>query len=301
MKRTVGALGLLGLLCAVSLPAAHAAALLTDDFSTDKLLKDPLTYMQGFGTAQVNAKAAGDPVPPPFYIHDGYLSSINADKSIFNSDGTGADEVAAIDTTVDPDPHFPYVLLFGDPKMADVAVQMKIASWDQNTGALALILRATPKTKPEDKDTWYQFTYLTNGGTAGDVTGTNEGITPDQATSGVPVISASPTLRIMKVVNSKWKVLAETDYNKSKDHIPEINLAGVDHDASGGGDQDNPIGATFRFVAKGNVLQAWAQLPGKPAIKYLEVTDDELKAGKVGITHTDYDPIFDDLLIEDAP
>jgi len=64
MKRTVGALGLLGLLCAVSLPAAHAAALVTDDFSTDKLLKDPLTYMQGFGTAQVTAKAAGDPAPP---------------------------------------------------------------------------------------------------------------------------------------------------------------------------------------------------------------------------------------------
>jgi len=217
-----------------------------------------------------------------------------------NSDGTGADEVAAIDTTVDPDPHFPYVLLFGDPKMADVAVQMKIYSIDQSTGALGLILRATPKTKPEDKDTWYQFTYLTNGA-AGDVTGTNEGLTPDQVASGVQVISASPTLRIMKVVNSKWTVLAETDFNKSKDHIPEVNFVGVDHDTSGGSDADNPTGATFRFVAKGNVLQAWASLPGKPAIKYLEVTDDELKAGKAGITHTDYNPTFDDLLIEDAP
>ena len=79
------------------------------------------------------------------------------------------------------------------------------------------------------------------------------------------------------------------------------NNAGVDHDPSGGGDNDNATGATFRFVVKGNVLQAFAALPGKPFIKYLEATDSDLTAGKVGITHTDYDPIFDDLLVEPAP
>jgi hypothetical protein len=295
MKRASVALGILGLVCAVSLPATHAATLLQDDFSTDKLLKDPLTYVQGFGTSQVN----NDATTPPFYIHDGYLSSISPDMSILSSDGTGADEVAALAPT-DP-PHYPFVLLTGDPKWADVAIQMKIYSYDQNTGRLALILRATPKTKPTDPDSWYEFAYLTSGGTAGDVTGTNEGLTADQVASGIQPVSATPTLRIEKVVKNKWKVLAETDYDKSKDHIPEINLAGVDHDASGGGDQSNPTGAVFRFVAKGNVLQAWAALPGKPFIKYLEVTDTDLTAGKVGITHTDYDPIFDDLLVEDAP
>jgi len=300
MKRSVGALGILGLLCAVALPAANAAALLTDDFSSDKLLKDPLTYVQGFGTSQATAKAAGE-TAPPFYIHDGYLSSLSPDGTYRSSDGTGNDEIAALDPSVDPDPHFPYVMLFGDPKLADVAMQLKIYSIDQSTGALGLILRATPKTKPEDKDTWYQMTYSTNGA-AGDVAApSNEGITPDQLASGLPQIEVSPTLRILKVVNNKWTVLGVTDFNKSKDHIPEVNLVGVDHDPSGGGDQDNPTGATFRFVAKGNVLQAFAALPGKPFIKYLEVTDDELKAGKVGITHTQYDPAFDDLLIEPAP
>src|SRR5205085_2641462 len=161
----------------------------------------------------------------------------------------------------------------------------------------AVILRATPKAKPTDPDTWYQFTYVTSGSTPGDVAGTNEGITPDQLASGINPITGTPALRIMKVVNNKWKLLAETDNVTSKDHIPEVNLAGADHDPSGGGDQANPTGATFRFVAKGNVLQAFCALPGKPFIKYLEVTDEELKAGKVGLTHCDYDPIFDDLLV----
>ena len=142
---------------------------------------------------------------------------------------------------------------------------------------------------------------MTSGSTPGDVAGTNEGLTPDQVASGILPVTATPTLRIMKVVNNKWKLLAETDFNKSKDHIPEVNLAGADHDASGGGDASNPTGATFRFVAKGSLLQAFAALPGKPFIKYLEVSDDELKAGLVGLTHCDYDPIFDDLLVEDAP
>jgi len=301
MKRAVGALGVLGLLCAVALPAANAAALLTDDFSTDKLLKDPLTYVQGFGTSQATAKAAGDTTAVPFYIHDGYLSSLSPDGTYRSSDGTGNDEIAALDPSVDPDTHYPYVLLFGDPKLADVAMQMRIYSIDQNTGSLGLILRATPKTKPEDKDSWYEFQYVTSGGTAGDVAGTNEGLTTDQVTSGIVPVTATPTLRILKVVNSKWTLLAETYFNKSKDHIPEINLAGVDHDSSGGGDADNPTGAVFRFVAKGNVLQAFAALPGKPFIKYLETTDNDLKAGKLGIMHTQYDPVFDDLLVEDAP
>lgn len=291
MKRSVVILGLLGLIWAVPLRAANVAVLYQDDFSTDKLLKDPSTYVQGYGTSERN-----DSTAVPFYIHDGYLSSISPDGSILSSDGTGVDENTP---PLDP-PSVPFMLLTGDPTWADAAVQMKIYSYDQNTGTLGLILRATPKTKPTDPDNWYQFTYFTTGSTPGPVTGTNEGITPDQAASGIQPLTSTPTLRIMKVVNNKWKVLAETDFSKSKDHIPEINLAGADHDASGGGDQSNPTGATFRFVAKGNVLQAFCALPGKPFIKYLEVTDDDLKAGKVGLTHCDYDPIFDDLLVEAA-
>jgi hypothetical protein len=294
VKRSVVALGILGLVWALAMPAANAAAvvLLKDDFSTDALLKSSATYVQGYGTAERN-----DATAVPFYIHDGYLSSISADGSIMNSDGTGADEN---NPPLDP-PSVPFMLLTGDPKWADVAVQIKMYSFDQNTGAFGVIVRATPKTKPTDPDSWYQFTYVTSGSTPGDVAGTNEGLTPDQVASGILPVTATPTLRIMKVVNNKWKLLAETDFDTSKDHIPEVNLAGVDHDASGGSDSSNPTGATFRFVAKGSLLQAFASLDGVKFTKYLEVTDDELKAGLVGLTHCDYDPIFDDLLVEEAP
>src|SRR5260370_19230015 len=50
MKRSVVALGILGLVCAVALPGANAAVLLKDDFSTDALLKSKDTHQQGFGS-----------------------------------------------------------------------------------------------------------------------------------------------------------------------------------------------------------------------------------------------------------
>jgi hypothetical protein len=292
MKRTVGALGLLGLVCAVALPAANAAVLLKDDFSTDALLKAKTTFIQGFGGLQRN----NDATTPVFYVADGHLSSINPDGLGMSSDGTGADENVDV---MDP-PSVPYVLLTGDPKWADVAVQIDMYSFDQSTGTFSVIMRATPKTKPTDPDSWYAFSYVTNGGTPGDVTGTNEGLTPDQVASGILPLTATPTLRIMKVVKNKWTLLAETDFNKSKAHIPEVTATGYDHDTAHDGSGD-PTGATFRFVAKGNVLQAFTALPGKPFDKMLEVTDGDLTAGLVGLAHCDYDPIFDNLLVEDAP
>ena len=143
VKRSVVALGVLGLVCAVAIPAANAAAvtLLKDDFSTDALLKSKATQVQGFGTAERNNAAA-----VPFYIHDGYLSSISADGSIMNSDGTGADEN---NPPQDP-PSVPFMLLTGDPKWADVAMQIKMYSFDQNTGTFGVIVRAAPNTKPTD-------------------------------------------------------------------------------------------------------------------------------------------------------
>jgi hypothetical protein len=291
MKRSVVALSIVGLVCAVSLPAANAAVLLKDDFSTDALLKSSATYVQGFG---MHARDE-DPTLLPWYIYGGELtSSPNDGSSTGGSDGTGANNTQSDPPTVD------FLLLTGDKSWADVSMQTKVYSNGQNTGSFALIVRAAPKTKPTDPDSWYEFAYTTNGTTPGDVTPTLEGITHDQDASGIPGTDASPNLRIMKVVNNKWKILAETDYNKSKDHIPEVNNAGADHDTNGDG-TGTPTGATFRFVAKGNVLQGFASLDGVKFTKYLEVTDDELKAGKVGLAHCDYDPIFDDLLVEDAP
>jgi len=92
-------------------------------------------------------------------------------------------------------------------------------------------------------------------------------------------------------VNGTWKVLAETDADTAKTPIPTV--------MNGGDNQDT--GATFRFVAKGNLLQAFIALPGQKAEKFLEAKDDEIKAGRVGVNQYDYNPVFDDLLVEDAP
>jgi len=295
MKRSVVILGLLGLVCAVSLPAANAAVLLKDDFSTDAILKSKDTFQQGFGSHARDE----DPTLVPWYVYGGGLES-SPMGSTGGSDGTGANNTQSDPPTVD------FMLLTGDPAWADVSIQSRVYSDGQNTGSWGLILRATPKTKPTDPDTWYEFAVVTNGTTdSGDVSGdvsspTGEGITHDQADSGIQNITVTPTLRIYKVVKNKWKVLAETDFHKSAVHIPEVNNIGYDHDTSHDG-SGTPTGATFRFVAKGNVLQAWASVDGVKFNKYLEVTDDELKAGKVGFTHCEYNPVFHDLLVEDAP
>src|SRR5205085_10367014 len=120
---------------------------------------------------------------------------------------------------------------------------------------------------------------------------TKETLSPQMDASGIEPADSVPAIRIYKAVNGKFTLLGEVNFDTSKIPIPEVNAAGPDNDP----------GATFRFVAKGNVLQAWCNLTGKPAQKYLEVKDDEIKAGLVGLTASDYNPNFDNLLVEDAP
>jgi hypothetical protein len=270
MKRSVVALGILGLVYALLLPGASAqTTLLKDDFSTDALLKSSATYVQGLGDTQ-----RSDPTVPPFFIRRGILTSSPTD------DGTpGSDGVSNADA--DP-PSVRFLLLTGDKSWSDVSMQAKARSEVQNTGVIEFIVRAAPKTKPSDPDSWYEFRYTT---------GTTSTVTPDEDKSGITVPEAEPNLRIMKVVNGKWTMLAETDGDRSAIHIPAVNAAG----------DDNATGAIFRFVAKGNLLQAFIGLPGKPLEKILEAKDDELKAGVVGFDHYEYNPQFDDLLVEDAP
>src|SRR5262249_55718672 len=205
----------------------------------------------------------------PWYVRDGKLTSSPPDST------GGSDGVQAEGSVL-------YLLLTGDPKWADVAIQAHLTEEAQNTGVVELILRAAPKTKVADPDTWYAFRYTT-GSQAVRYTEDADGITPPDG---------NPNVRIMKVVNGHWKMLAEADNDtQSKVHIPAINAAG----------DDNATGAIFRFVAKGNLLQAFIGLPGKPLEKILEAKDDELKAGVVGFDHYEYNPQFDDLLVEDAP
>src|SRR5207253_3570677 len=98
-------------------------------------------------------------------------------------DGTGANNTQSDPPTVD------FMLLTGDPSWADVSIQSRVYSDGQNTGSWALILRATPKTKPTDPDSWYEFAVVTSGTTPGDVSGTGEGITHDQDASGIQPIT----------------------------------------------------------------------------------------------------------------
>jgi len=278
-KRSVVALVLLGMVFAVAMPGASAqTTLLQTDFSDDALLKATTTYIQGVG----NAIMADDTILP-WYVRDGVLTSSPPDVTT-GSDGTGANNELG-----DP-PTVPYLLLTGDKSWADVALQVKARSDGQNTGSFAVILRAAPKTKPTDADSWYELRYTTANSVNGDTDPTLETLPHDQNDSGIEAATAVPNLRILKAVNHKYKLLAETDFNKAAT-IPQVNAVG----------DNNESGAIFRFVAKGNVLQALIALPGKDFVKYLEVTDDELKAGLIGLTHTEYNPVFDDLLVTTAP
>jgi hypothetical protein len=307
MKRTVGALGLLGLVCAVSLPAASAAVLYQDDFSTDKLVKDKGTFMQG-SNPQILADPA-NPLPAFYIPTDATIdAAVTPDArakgwlATVSGDGTAGNDLNTDDTKTVPE-----MLLFGNPAWADVAIQSRIVSHNQTTGAVSLVLRAAPKTKDTDPDTRYELRYQSDIGTllsseqrdnipAND---TDTSVTQDGSTV-VPI-----SLRILKVVNGKWTQLAQQDAATSKVHIPLINNAGVDHDAHVSVDGDDGTealtGGYFRFVAKGDLLEGWVSIDGKVFNNAIEAHDSDLKAGLVGFMHYDWRPLFKDILVEDAP
>ena len=107
-----------------------------------------------------------------------------------NGDGTTGSDL-------DPsDPSYIGLLLTGDPKWADVAIQSRMCSLDQNTGMMALVLRAAPKTKPADPDSWYEFRYTTG----------NSAVTADEAASTPPIDppTGSPNARrVMRAPNGR--------------------------------------------------------------------------------------------------
>jgi hypothetical protein len=267
MKRTVVVLGILGLVYAVALPGASAQmTLLKEDFNSGTFKGVNGVYMQGRGDA-----IRSDASILPFMVRDGVLTS-SAPDSTTGSDGVSPDN--------DP-PGIRYLLLTGDPAWADVSIQAKIKIDSQNTGGVALVLRAAPKTKPEDPDTWYEFRYTT---------GNSPAPADEETTSSIPAPATNPNLRIMKVVKGKWTILAENDAAQEAT-IPAINAAG----------DDNETGAIFRFTAKGDLLQGFVSKDGATFTKFLEAHDGELKAGLIGLSHYDYNPIFDDLLVETVP
>jgi hypothetical protein len=311
MRRLSVILGMLGLVWAVALPAASAAVLWQPDLSKGKLEGVNGLFIQGIGgTALADPTAAGIGVAP--FVIDNNTSADDKRKLgwLDGGDSVGIAEDPGDDTSTDPTVRTaPFMLLTGDPKWADVAIQSRMDSWDQNTGAAALILRAAPKTKDTDPDSRYELRYMSD----------NTTLLASEKRDGIPANdkdtskdadgdTARPiSLRIMKVVKGKWTMLAEVNAASSSVHIPLINRLGVDHDVNKAGDddgnqpEDTLTGGYFRFVAKGDLLQGLVSLDGKKFDVVIEAHDSELKSGLVGFMHYDWRPLFKDILVEDAP
>jgi hypothetical protein len=263
MKRTSMVLGILGLVCAMAMPAASAAVCLQTDFDGDKFEGVGGVYMQGVSNLQRE-----DPGNPPFLVEGGFLRSSPEGNTVGSDGVTGENDPAGVR----------HLLLTGDPAWTDVTITAKIFIDSQNTGGVALVARAAPKTKVEDPDTWYEFRYTTGNSVAP---------ADEQETSGIPQPDTNPNLRIMKVVNGRWTILAESTAAQEAS-IPAINAAG----------DDNETGATFRFRVTGNLLEGFVSRDGTNFEKYLEARDDDLKAGRIGISHYDYSPLIDNLIVE---
>jgi len=305
MKRTVGALGLLGLVCAVALPAASAATLWQPDLSKAKLEGVKGLYIQGKDTL-----TKADTSIPVSDLHFVIVTdnTLRQFGWLDGGDSAAAGEDPGDDTITGDDGSAPAMLLTGDPTWADVAIQARMVSLDQNSGAVSLVLRATPKTKTEDPDTRYELRYQSDG-TSQLKSEIRDGIPANDTDTNVDQDGSTPrpiSLRIMKVVNGKWKQLAQQDVATSKVYIPRINNLGVDHDtnkdpATADDGTEALTGGYFRFVAKGDQLTGFVSLDGKKWDEAIKATDSELKAGLVGFMHYDYHPMFKEILVEDAP
>lgn len=327
MKRSVVALGLLGLVYALAAPTAHAAAtvLWQPDLSTDKLVgpvvggKEAAIFTQGVNPQTMGADATTMDYPGilPYVV----VTATNATNEFDNpcscdrtkgwldggdtdgvGDGTGDD--------LDPDLTarvYPSELFTGDPTWADVSIQSKMVVVSQNGGTGGFVLRAAPKTKKEDPDSFYALTY-----TSGD-----EGVLNAQARDGIKPCAGqvkerdgstdlTTCMRITKVVKGKWALLAEQGADTSKVYIPRIFRLGVDHDVStdptsDGNGTDALTGYYFRFTAKGNVLTADVSKDGKTWDQVLQATDNDLTAGQVGFFNYGYHPLHKEILVQTVP
>jgi len=311
LKRSVGALGLLGLVCAVALPAASAATLWQPDLSKDKLEAPAgsTIYTQGIGSALLaDPTLTGVGVLPFQIFTDKSADDVRRLGWLVSGNSDGIAESPGDDTSTDPAVRtVPFMMLTGDPKWADVAFHCRMDSFDMNTYGLSMVLRAAPKTKDTDPDTRYELRYQSDIGVllASEI---RDGIPANDTDTSLRQDGSTVTpisLRLMKVVNGKWTQLAQQDAATSKVYIPLINAGGVDHDTNKSVDGDVGTealtGGYFRFVAKGDLLQGFVSLDGKTFQKAIEARDTELKAGLVGFMHYDAETVYKEILVEDAP
>jgi len=316
MKRSVVVLGILGLVYAVALPRAYAGVLWQPDLSKGKL--DPpagsTIFIQGVNDATKGADdtTKNNPGIKSFVV----LTDTDTDNIFDNTctcnkaagwlDNGDSDGCTGHDLEDPPDRTYTNMLLTGDPNWADVAIQCKMDVLNQQTGMWALVLRAAPKTKPEDPDTHYEFRYTSDNSAVLSAEDRDGIKAPDDTTTDPAGDVHGINVRIMKVVNGKWTMLAELNQNKTSIHIPRVHRSGIDHDVNqdpgdDGNGNDALVGGYFRFVAKGNLLQGFVSMDGKTFEKVLEANDGELKAGLVGFNSYDYRPLTKEILVEDAP
>jgi hypothetical protein len=320
MKRSVGVLSLLGLVYAVALPAASAAVLWQPDLSTGKL--DPpagsTIYTQAVNDATKGADdtTKDNPGIKPFVVITDKIDAASifdntcaCDKAKGWLDNGDSDGTSGHDLSEDPaDKTYVSLLLTGDPTWADVGIQSKMVVLNQNTGTWGLVLRATPKTKPEDPDSYYALEYKTSAGTDELLDAqVRDGIEPCTETVKMRDDSdGTVCMRIMKVVNGKWTLLAQQDAATSSVYIPRVSRLGADHDvstdpANDGNGEDALTGAYFRFTAKGNVLTGYVSKDGQKWDQVLQATDGDLKAGQVGFMHYNYRPLTKEIVVDDTP
>jgi len=188
-----------------------------------------------------------------------------------------------------------------------VGIQCKMDVFNQNTGTWGMVLRATPKTKPEDPDSYYVLEYRSGGDEQLDAE-IRDGIKPcTETVKNRDDSDEIVCMSIRKIVNGKWTELANQGAATSKVHIPQVNRLGVDHDVMGtdptnDGNQDDALtGGYFRFTAKGNVLTGYVSKDGKTWDQVLQATDDELKAGQVGFMHYNYRPLTKEIEVDANP
>src|SRR2546423_913893 len=128
MKHLSAILGILGLVGAVTLPAASADVLFKTDFNSGditSIFKDAGgAYVQGLGT---DRRTSGGAMLPPFMVRDGVLTSStpgSTDGSNGVSDSDGGDPTSQR-----------YLLLTGlDTWPGDLAIQARIRIDTQSTG-----------------------------------------------------------------------------------------------------------------------------------------------------------------------
>jgi hypothetical protein len=238
-------------------------------------------------------------------MHD---NTCACDKAVGWLDSGQGDGIACCDLDEDPATRTARgLLLTGNPQWADVAIQATMNSLNQQTGVMSLVLRAAPKTKVEDPDTFYELRYSADNNVAQLAAEIRDGIPPISDSSANPDgTEHGVNLRIFKVVNGKYTLLGEQNAAGSPAYIPRVYRAGIDHDANKAPDDDGNgtdalTGGVFRFVAKGDLLQAFAGLPGQPLQKVFEVRDAELKSGLVGFATHEFRALYKDILVEDAP